>query len=411
MKQIDSFEPEKYQACLGYILSYWEKIICHQINDDGTLIGLPFHYVRPNHIMFKEQYYWDSYFIALGLEGSDREHLVVELTENLVYLMARFGRVPNASRYYYLSRSQPPFLSSLVLKSYALLKRSGEPHEKLMAWLKEKFEIVKKEYIEVWRGKVFPDQREVFRGLSRYYDLNIWHNAAEAESGWDMTPRFYDRCLDFLPIDLNCLLFQYERDFVWMSEILGDYDDSKKWHMLLEQRRQNIYDLMWDEEKSFFYDYDFRHQTRSKFTSLAGFFSLWSELASPNQAALIVKNRLPEFETQYGLVTGQEWHRVEDEPMRQWSWPNGWAPLHWIVISGLLKYGYEDEARRLSLKWVNLVNDIFSITGKVYEKYDVVRGTRAVPDRYPDQEGFGWTNAVFVRLLRYLKTGQLWGLR
>jgi len=399
---------QEYADCLDHIERYWERITCYNIIDNGTLIGLPGHYISANHDMFQEQYYWDSYFISLGLENTSRQDKIVELTENLIYLMTRFGRIPNASRYYFLSRSQPPFLSSLVLKSYQILFRNSTDFEKSHGWLKEKFEVLKLEYQEVWRGRKFPDEREVFRGLSRYYDLNIWHNAAEAESGWDMTPRFYNRCLDFLPIDLNCLLFQYESDFARISECLGDEDEAKKWRMVSEARKQSINDLMWDEKNSYFYDYDYRHEKLSNFNSIAGFFALWSQIASKEQAELIVKNRLKDFETDYGVVTSEEWHRLADEPLKQWAWPNGWAPLHWIVVSGLAKYGYEKEASRIAQKWVSLVYDVFKMTGKIYEKYNVVGGTRGQQDRYPDQEGFAWTNAIFVRFVNFLDTGKLW---
>src|SRR3978361_31718 len=97
-----------YQACLDYILNYWPRITRLQTADAGTLIGLPYHYVCANHDMFQELYYWDSYFIILGLEETRKDGLVIEITDNILFLMNRFGRIPNANRYYHLSRSQPP---------------------------------------------------------------------------------------------------------------------------------------------------------------------------------------------------------------------------------------------------------------------------------------------------------------
>jgi len=398
----------KINKCLEYIEQYWETILCYQVIDDGTLIGLPYHYISPNHGMFQEMYYWDSYFIALGLESTAREDKIIEITENLLYLMTRFGRIPNASRYYYLSRSQPPLLSSLVLKSFQIKFGADTEQEAAKGWLKERFEVLKLEYHHVWRGKEFPDEREVFRGLSRYYDLNIWHNAAEAESGWDMTPRFDDRCLHFLPIDLNCLLFQYEHDFFEIAGLLGDQQEASRWRVIAEARRQSVHDLMWDEERGYFFDYDYHFQHRSSFASIAGFFALWSKIATEDQAKRIVSEHLPLFETQYGVVTTLEWHRKDDEEPKQWAWPNGWAPLHWIVVSGLAKYGFHQEAKRIAKKWVDLVADVFVVHQQMYEKYDVVGGTRGMSDRYPDQVGFGWTNSIFYRFVQYIETGQLW---
>jgi alpha,alpha-trehalase len=398
----------KFQPCLDYIEGYWSRIIRHQLADEGTLIGLPRRYLCTNHDMFKELYYWDSYFMILGLEDTVHADLITEITENVLYLFKRFGRIPNGSRYYYLSRSQPPFLTSMIWKSYLVKQSQGVAPTELAAWLKEQSEVAVKEYTEVWRGKKFPDDREVYRGLSRYYDLNIWHTAAEAESGWDMTPRFEDRCLDFVPVDLNSLLYQYESDFIRFSQMLGEEYEEKRWKAIAEERRQAVSEVLWDEDAGFFYDYDTRRGRRSNLRTVAGFFPMWSRLATAAQAQRMVSIHLPFFETEHGIVTMEEVKGPVIDFSKQWAWPNGWAPLQWIVISGLEKYGYHQDALRIAAKWVNLVNRVFEANHVNFEKYNVIDGTRAVPDRYPDQAGFGWTNAVFARLVNFLKTGQLW---
>lgn len=398
----------EFSACLRYIDEYWSRITVNQPADQGTLIGLPRPFVCANHDMFRELYYWDSYFIILGLEHTRHEHLVVDITENMLYLMQRFGRIPNASRYYFLSRSQPPFLTSMVRKSLGVMLRNGCTDEQANQWLREASLIARNEYDLVWRGKKFPDHREVYQGLSRYYDLNIWHAAAEAESGWDMTPRFENRCLDYIPIDLNCLLYQYERDFLAICERLGEASQAAQWKQQLAMRREAINATCWCPDAGYFYDFDYARGRRSTFKSIAGFFALWSEIASPEQAERVVKQHLPTLETPYGIVTSEPWDTSRDEFSKQWGWPNGWAPLTWIAVSGLTKYGYHKEALRIAAKWVDLVNQVFLANGVNFEKYDVVHGKRAVPDRYPDQAGFGWTNGVFRRLVEFLATGKLW---
>src|SRR5262245_51865951 len=131
-----AIQESKYDACLDYIEDYWPKITRLQIHDEGTLIGLPKRYICSNHDMFKELYYWDSYFIILGLEGDEDEQLVVEITENVSYLMDRFGRIPNASRYYHLSRSQPPLLTSMLRKSFQVKCRQQLSETEILGWLK-----------------------------------------------------------------------------------------------------------------------------------------------------------------------------------------------------------------------------------------------------------------------------------
>lgn len=391
---------QKYSAILEHIDKYWDRLISHHSVDAETSIGLPRRFVVSNTDMFKEMYYWDSFFIAIGLRDTSRSGLIIEIAENLIYLLKRFGRIPNASRFYMLSRSQPPFLSSLVLMAYEVLNEK-DPSERTESWLKYAYDAVEQEYRGVWRGTSFPNHREVKCNLSRYYDLNIWHHAAEAESGWDMTPRFDNRCLDFVAIDLNSLLYKYEIDLSRMSEILK-LDTVEIWKNEAEKRVQNVNTLLWNEEQEIYSDYDLRNNKHNDFISAASFFPLYSKLASQSSADRFVTKWLPKFETEHGLVTSEKWAQDPNDFSKQWAWPNGWAPLTWIAVQGLLNYGYNLEAKRIAEKWLSLVNQLFEETGELYEKYDVVHGCRAVSDRYPDQVGFGWTNAVFLDFVRLL---------
>ena len=70
-----------------------------------------------------------------------------------------------------------------------------------------------------------------------------------------------------------------------------------------------------------------------------------------------------------------------------------------IVIKGLLNYGFREDAERLAKKWLNLNKKVFLKTGKFWEKYNVVKCDVGKSGRYPTQDGFGWTNAVFVKLV------------
>lgn len=393
----------KLSECLAYIDRYWATIErAGNTQDVGTLIGLPKPYLVPNNGMFQELYYWDSYFLMRGLPYSGPSHLIRSITENCFYLLERFGRIPNASRFYFLSRSQPPFLSSMMRDTHQQMLRDQMPLVQILGWVAKYLPLLESEYNTVWCGTAFPDERCVFRGLSRYYDLNIWHAAAEAESGWDMTPRFQGECLDYLAIDLNCLLFKYENDIAYFYELLNDQKSAGQWLTRATNRKQAVCELMYDQETGFFYDYNFRKKIRGNFKSLAGLFALWSGLATLEQAQRIVSEVLPQFETEYGVVTTEKWQAKEGAEPKQWAWPNGWAPLQSIVVNGLLRYGFKIEALRIARKWNGLILKIFSESGKIYEKYNVVEGVRACSERYPDQVGFGWTNSVFVEFNQLL---------
>src|SRR5262249_12646024 len=141
---------------------------------------------------FNEMYYWDNYFMVQGLLDKDHEKLVIGVLDNLVSLYQRFKIIPNASRTYLMGRSQPPFLSSFIWDVY---ERYGMDKK----WLKEHMDVAIDEYFTVWMGTSKPNWRQVYQGLSRYYDINMLHDLAEAESGWDMTTRFGRKCLNYVP--------------------------------------------------------------------------------------------------------------------------------------------------------------------------------------------------------------------
>ena len=118
--------------------------------------------------------------------------------------------------------------------------------------------IAKDEYQKVWMNQTHPKLHNVYKGLSRYYDINVLHDLAEAESGCDMTPRFERKCLDFLPVDLNALLYKYETDFARADEILGDSKSANYWLARAEERRQTVSNLMWGKLRGFFFDYNYQ---------------------------------------------------------------------------------------------------------------------------------------------------------
>ncbi|WP_460504171.1 trehalase family glycosidase, partial [Hymenobacter agri] len=85
---------------------------------------------------------------------------------------------------------------------------------------------------------------------------------------------------------------------------------------------------------------------------------------------------------------------------QQWDAPNGWAPLQYLAIEGLARYGQQPLADSVARRWVRLNSRVFAQTGKLLEKYDVLDVLRpAGGGEYPLQDGFGWTNGVLLRLL------------
>ena len=331
-----------------------------------------------------------------GLLDEEHEELVLGILDDLIYLFERFGIIPNGSRLYFTSRTQPPFLTTFIFDVYNAYSLDTD-------WLDTKMAVAKKEYDWIWMGTRKPNARQVYQGLSRYYDFNYLHDLAEAESGWDMTTRFNRRALDFLPVDLNSLLYKYESDFMRAALILGRDVEAEEWKQKAQMRKAAMDKLMWSERHGLYFDYNFVEEKRGTVESLASFFPLWAGMVDESRAARLVKS-LSRFDHVGGLVTTSSLslsQRLPGSFPTQWAYPNGWAPLQFIVIEGLKRYGYDAHAKRLALKWLKTNLDWFTANGVFLEKYNVVR-PKEEPAKgvYPPQTGFGWTNSIFERLCR-----------
>jgi len=386
---------EQYDYCIKYLNKQWNSLTFYFPKDKGIYIGLPNKFIAPTSkdgIFAGDSFYWDSYFIILGLLASKKLSLAKGIVENFSYLQKRFGIIPSRNRFLNLGISQPPFLSSMILEIFECTKDKK--------WLKKFSEVVEKELTTYWLNSKSAEKHLVYSGLSRYCDHYINHITAEHESGWDMTSRFYNKCLDYLPVDLNSLLYKYEKDLSKIHKILGDKKKERKYLKQAEFRKEKINKLMWNERKGFFFDYDYNKKKQSVFYSLAGFYPLWTGLASNSQAKKC-RDKLKKFECEYGLVNTQ---KVVSKEFKQWDYPNGWANQQWLVVKGLLNYGFEEDAERLAKKWLDLNKIVFDKTGKFWEKYDVVSGKVGKEGRYSNQTGFGWTNAVFIKLANEFKS-------
>ena len=383
---------------LDYIQAYWHRLERYHPHDDDNQIGLPKPFLVPSfeeghEFDYNEMYYWDSFFMVQGIFDQQHEELVSGILDNLVFLFKKFNIIPNASRLYLTSRSQPPFLTSFIWQVY-------DNYDKNTRWLDKQMKVALEEYQTVWMGTRKPNARQIYRGLSRYYDFNYLHDIAETESGWDMTPRFSRQALDYLPADLNALLYKYEMDFARYYQQKNDTLTASAWEQNAAQRKATMNELMWNDTRGLYFDYNYVKEKRGTVSSLASYYSLWAGMASEEQAARMVK-AIKRFEFSGGLST------TDIQPSKfipgitmlptQWAYPNGWAPLQFIVIEGLERYGYHDDAKRLALKWLKNNLDWFNKNGVFLEKYNVVNPAKP-PEKglYPSQTGFGWTNAVFV---------------
>ena len=391
-----------------YIEANWDNTTRFFTEDKDTLIGLPYPYTVPCcEGAFQEMYYWDVYFTNVGLIKSGRLSQAKNNVDNMCYLINKFGFMPNGNRTFYLSRSQPPFLSQMVRCIY---EKTGD-----VQWLSECCKALEKEY-EFWEN-----ERQTPCGLNRYYGrfnreelmnfcgllckrFNIEkpddESIAEcygkamysfAESGWDCNSRMGLDCYNYAWVDLNALLFGVEMDMAFFSAELKNGCENI-WSKKAEQRRNRMTQLMWNDVSGAFCDYNFTENNQADIVSIAQFYPMFSGVCTREQAERTVE-LLPKIEFEFGVACCE---KREDLFGLQWDYPNGWACLQYVVVHGLLRYGYRKEALRIAEKYKRLVEKVFNTTGKLWEKYDVTTGGVSHNKEYETPAMMGWTAGVYI---------------
>lgn len=414
-----------------HVKRLWTHLERRNLRSRATLIGLPNSYIVAGG-RFSEQYYWDSYFTMLGLAADGRWDMVEGMVKNCVYMIRKFGFIPNANRTYYLSRSQPPFFVHMV----RLLARRNGHRTTMMEYLP--YLLAEYRFWVRGRRKVSDhiDTRAYERVvqmpngviLGRYYDdkttprpeslredvetaeqANVKDSEklyldlrAGAESGWDFSSRWFAdpmeitsiHTTDIVPVDLNCLLYQLEMTISETYRHMFQPLLARKFRLLAERRANTIQKYMWNEEELFFMDYDFRLGKSTASVSLAGVFPLFAKIATTKQAQIIAARLERDFLKSGGLLT------TLVDTGQQWDAPNGWAPLNWIAIQGLREYGYYELADKIKRAWISSCLEVYKREGKMVEKYDVVHPNKqGGGGEYALQDGFGWTNGVLTALM------------
>lgn len=415
------------------------------VSDQG-LLYLPKPYVVPGG-RFNEMYGWDSYFIQFGLIRDHRDELARGMAENFLYEIRNYGKILNANRTYYLTRSQPPFLTQMVLAVYQQTRDrrwldeampaieayyrywTRDPHLTPETGLSRYYDLGDGPAPEVVAAERDSQGRTHYELVKQYfrthqitaYDVRQYYDAAHdrltplfykgdrsmRESGFDPSDRFGPFSIDIIhydPVGLNCLLYLMESQTADILHILGRDADAAGWRKRAADRASIINGLMWDARDGLYYDYEFVHGRRRQYPFLTTFYPLWAGIATREQAARVVAN-LKLFERPGGLQTST------NASGNQWDAPFGWAPLEFIAVEGLRRYGYNTEADRISGEFLSLVLEQYRQSGTIVEKYDVVHRTSQLSGEIrfgyrSNEAGFGWTNAVFTALLDQLPSGQ-----
>ena len=417
--------------------------------ENDNIQGVPF--VVPGG-RFNEMYGWDSYFESIGLIIDGKVALAKAMADNFQYEVEHYGKILNANRSYYLTRTQPPFYTSLIREIYEVTQDKE--------WLKSHLKTAIKEYETVW---MVEGKRLTKNGLNRFLaeglgmppeceeghfdaiikpvakalnvsiksyidgyqngeikntalDIYFLNDRSVRESGHDTSYRIDGNCSELNLVDLNAFLYKYETDF--KEIIASEFDDSFScnnqnytsnfWNKKAQKRKQLSNTYLWDEEKGMYFDYNIERKEASQFISATTLTPLWSKMASKKQAEKLVKTAIPLLKMEGGIAGSTQESAGEistKRPQRQWDFPNGWAPHQMLIWKGLLHYKYKEEAQELIYRWLYMITkNAVDYNGTIPEKYNVVSATHKVfaeygnvgtDFKYITEEGFGWMNASY----------------
>ena len=440
-----------------YVLSINDKpgILSLKLEEkNGKISGVPF--VVPGG-RFNEMYGWDSYFESVGLLLGPKKELAKDMADNFQYEIEHYGKILNANRTYYLTRTQPPFYSSLIREVFENKVKGAN-----ITWLKSHLLTALKEYETVWmvKGKRLTDNGlnrylaegigmppeveeghfdEIFRPFALktnlsipdyekgYYNREIKnkelddyfiHDRSVRENGHDTSYRLEKRCAHLNCVELNSFLFKYEKDFAYLiktyfNDSFKTSDDrtftSDYWDEKAAVRKELMLQYLWNEADGIFYDYDVVAKAQIPFVSATSLIPLWAGIADKHHAEKMVIQALPQLICKGGIAGCTEASRgeiSEQRPARQWDYPNGWAPHQMMIWKGLLDYGYKEKAYELIYRWLWMITkNAVHYNGTIPEKYDVVIATHKVFAEYGNvgtnfeyitREGFGWMNASYL---------------
>ncbi|MBB5507907.1 alpha,alpha-trehalase TreA [Paraburkholderia atlantica] len=358
----------------------------------ASLLPLPSSYIVPGD-RFDEIYYWDSYFILLGLDASGQHALVADELNNFSTLIDRYGHIPNGNRTYYLSRSQPPFFAQMV--QLVARKEGDQVYARYLPELRREYAYwmagsdrlspgnAARHLVRLADGTLlnrYWDERAAPRDESYREDVmtaqqmpqrdaqDLWRNLrAGGETGWDFSSRWFadGRTLatidvtSLVPVDLNCLMVELERTLAKAYRVTGDAGHAENLELRASVRADAIRRVLWDPQLHAFGDYDFVHRTLTHRLTAATVYPLYTGVATRNDAREVAQTIRRDLLRPGGLATTQA------NSGQQWDEPNGWAPLQYLAVIGLRRYSEPELARDIATRWIRTNVAYYQRTGRL----------------------------------------------
>lgn len=398
-----------------------------------SLIPLPKGFVIPGG-RFREVYYWDSYWTFLGLLLSEMTQTVKGMLENLLYLVDRFGFIPNGARVYYLNRSQPPMLV-LMMKIYLdktndvkFLKKHIETLEKeLNFWLAHRTVQVSKNGVTYKLARYAVESNTprpesysediktcgVYSSNSKQQFCNSQLKSG-SESGMDFSSRWMaDKNKPFnlsliepskiIPVDLNSILFKDFSTLTYFFNITSNREKSKYWSKIAEKWKTAIKNVLYNPKDGIWYDFNLKTNEQIKKFYPSNFAPLWANAFDLKDSGNYGQKAAEYLDKQNLLKFKGGIPASLQSIGQQWDMPNAWAPSQEIIITGLYDSNSDKAkniAEQLAKNWINTNMEGYKKQGVMFEKYNAEKvGQTGSGGEYSAQTGFGWTNGVALYLI------------
>ena len=406
-----------------------------KLQGQGVLY-LPNPYVVPGGFL-NEMYGWDSYFIIVGLLRDGHFDMARGMVENFFFEIDNYGGILNANRTYFLTRSQPPFLSSMVMAVY-----DAQPDAQAKrAWLEKAYPYIQRDY-EMWTsgeklaGKTGlsrfydygegpvpeiadmhdPYYRDVFRYLQASQQKDMYLGEPGKTPAKLIGPTFtFQACQQDAGAEKSCEnspTYQFTADYYKgdramresgfdISFRFGDFSGSTHHYAAVclnsllykaETDMEAISKLLgktaeakaWAERarnrKQLINQYLWEPQAGTFFDYdfTTGKRSTYQYLSAYYPLFAGLATREQAMAVAANLKTFERPGGLAMSPYEtgvQWDLPYGWAPTHMIAVEGLRRYGFKADADRIAREWMDTVTTNWRHEGTIHEKYDVVSGS------------------------------------
>ena len=405
------------------------------------LLYLPHPYIVPGG-MFNEMYGWDSYFIVLGLVADHRADMARGMVDNFLYEIDHYGGVLNANRSYYFSRSQPPFLTSMM-RAVLDDPASFPDADAATAWLRKAYPLAVKDhaiwtsaphragdtglarYMDLGAGPVLEMQDASYlKGVIRYLEKHPAKNrgylvkASEHPDAAEAARLKTSSCdLAATPICADAWAdgYRLSADYYAGDRAMRESGFDTNFHFgpygaathhyaavglnsLLYRYERDLHDFALrlgkpDEAAQWAKLADARKAAMNKYLWRAdrGLFMDYDTTTGKTSDEPYLSTFYPLWA---GVATPAQAKAVRDHLAlferkgglamsndasgAQWDQPFGWAPTNWLAVKGLDDYGFHADARRIAAKFAGTVDRSLAADGTIREKYNMVSGNADV---------------------------------